>query len=161
MPPAGDSSASDSASKVAKRFFFLEPPPRPVNSSRFAPTPTLGIKRPRPASASLGGQHDLGVCVSATDASATPTHGSTPSVPAANSEGVPSQRAHDGVAISVPSDGGSGSEVGGNGTQVQTERGSGQQGSDAQDPILVAGEEPMQGQDDDTQPSGKRAKKCT
>ena len=78
----------------------------------------VGIKRPRPASASPGGQHDLGVCVSATDASATPTHGSKPSLPATNSEGVPSECAHDGVAISVPSDGGSGSDVGGNGTQV-------------------------------------------
>ncbi|WVZ62887.1 hypothetical protein U9M48_012579 [Paspalum notatum var. saurae] len=163
MPPNGDSSASDSASKskLAKRYFFLEPPPRPVNSSPSAPTPTLGTKRPGPASASSGGQHDLGVCVSAKDASATPTHCSAPSLSATNSEGVPGEHARDGVAISVPSDGGSGSDVGGNGTQVQAERGSGQQGSDAQNPVLIAGEEHMQGQDEDTQPSGKRAKKCT
>ncbi|WVZ79234.1 hypothetical protein U9M48_026838 [Paspalum notatum var. saurae] len=163
MPPNGDSSASDSASKskLAKRYFFLEPPPRPVNSSPSAPTPTLGTKRPGPASASSGGQHDLGVCVSAKDASATPTHCSAPSLSATNSEGVPGEHARDGVAISVPSDGGSGSDVGGNGTQVQAERGSGHQGSDAQNHVLIAGEEHMQGQDEDTQPSGKRAKKCT
>ncbi|WVZ52414.1 LOW QUALITY PROTEIN: hypothetical protein U9M48_003470, partial [Paspalum notatum var. saurae] len=88
MPPPTSASDSASKSKVAKRYFFLEPLPRPVKLSPFAPTPTLGIKRPRPASASPGGQHDLGVCVSATDASATPTHGSKPSLPATNSEVV-------------------------------------------------------------------------
>nr|CAB3499266.1 unnamed protein product [Digitaria exilis] len=107
-----DASGSNSGSSASKRRLFLEPV-LPVNTSTLPPTATPGSRRSRAS-------QDLGLCVSNSSASASPTPASSPptDTPSLPSIGGSGGGASDGGGSSGNAGGGGSVVAGGGGSSV-------------------------------------------